>query len=197
MTVPRLDASVANEAEVDFSELLEMRIAGAQHAHHRAAVVVEHVKRPDDHAGYPRRGSAGRGHVCPPARLYSAICSAQSAAADSPQPNRRYQSTVRAIAVSNGHRGDQPSRVSAFSILRLSSVASCLAAGAGAVIQDPDPNSAMIRLTTSSTERALVRAGPKFHACRGSASPPRSAAPSVRYPDSGSSTCCHGRVECG
>ena len=71
--------------------------------------------------------------------------------------------------------------------------------GIVAILPAPLPQDATSASTTSFTGRASSARGPKLNASqkRSGASAPARRAPRSRYPESGSSTCCHGRTARG
>src|SRR6266404_4602733 len=90
--------------------------------------------------------------------------------------------------------------MNALSIAKLNLAASCGAPGSEKSCHEPRvcvSNSS----TSARTVRLLDRSGPKLNALQKSDESARSsifgdaiAAPNHKYPESGSSTCCHGRV---
>ena len=125
------------------------------------------------------------------------ICSSDTARASAPSRRRAYQSTVHSIASSSVSRGTTPSRSRAFDASSLSTDASCGPLGGSAAQASGAPHRRAISATTHATGRTSVSAGPKFHSEENSFGSRASCSASLRYPASGSRTCCHGRSASG
>src|SRR5450756_471823 len=110
----------------------------------------------------------------------------------------RYHVTVCRTASPTSYAGCQPSWERALVQSNRRMPASLRACVAVAVSNRAAPPHAWHTwLTSCSTGTALSGSGPKFHAPPYHAESRASRAPSHRYPDSGSRTCCHGRTEPG
>src|SRR5207249_3883207 len=73
MAMPALDDTGKDDGEINFAELLKVRLGAAEHAHDFAALI-ENLHKRDyldafDHAGSPRKCGAGRGTANRPPRF--------------------------------------------------------------------------------------------------------------------------------
>src|SRR5450756_378467 len=110
----------------------------------------------------------------------------------------RYHGTVCRTASPTSYTGRQPSWERAL-VQSSRRMPASLRACAGVAVSNlaVPPHAWHTWLTSCSTDTAFSGSGPKFHAPPYVAGSLASRAPSHRYPDSGSSTCCHGRTEPG
>src|SRR5450830_1288030 len=110
----------------------------------------------------------------------------------------RYHVTVCRTASPISYTGCQPSWERAL-VQSSRRMPASLKACAGVAVSNlaVPPHAWHTWLTSCSTDTAFSGSGPKFHAPPYRAGSLASRAPSHKYPDSGSRTCCHGRTEPG